>query len=164
MCKYDTWLHCLFLVYEGCVIFGPLCRLCFRVVKWHSSKSMVAGGKNTFRPACVCEIHFVQVCTVFQCGRSPGHRVIHGGASLNTPIPSRCLLDTAPCVVQTLSWNSYLHVAAPLGFPFQQGIQDSPAGLLSSRVVPTHHVVGRPHSLEKFNVDILTIAMVGNIA
>ena len=91
MCKYDTWLHCLFLVYEGCVILGPLCRLCFRVVKWHSSKSMVAGGKNTFRPACVCEIHCVQVCTVFQCGRPPGHCMgIHGGASLNT-IPSRCL-------------------------------------------------------------------------
>lgn len=86
----------------------------------------------------------------------------HSGASLNDSFPPP--LDTAPCAVQTLSWGSYLHVAAPLGFPFQQGIQDSPAGLLSSRVIPTHHVVGWPHSLEKFDINILTIAVIGNIA
>lgn len=65
---------------------------------------------------------------------------------------------------QTQSWSSYLHVAAPLRFPFQQGIQDSPAGLLSSRVIPTHHIVGRPDSLEKLNINILTIAVVGDVA
>lgn len=137
---------------------GSLCRLCFRVVKWPSSKSMMASGENTFRSACVCEIHFVQVR---QAPWAP-----HGDPRwcLIKHDPFPLPLDTAPRVVQTPSWNSYLHVAAPLGFPFQQGIQDSPAGLLSSRVVPTHHIVGRPHSLEKFHVDILTIAMVGNIA
>lgn len=75
------------------------------------------------------------------------------------PVPGHRSTGCADTVL-----GSYLHVAAPLGLPFQQGIQDSPAGLLGSRVIPTHHVVGRPHSLEKFDIDILTIAVVGNIA
>lgn len=76
------------------------------------------------------------------------------------PLP----LDTAQSAVQTLLRSSHLHVAAPLSLSFQQSVQDSPAGLLSSRVIPTHHVVGRPYSLEKFHINILTIAVVRNVA
>lgn len=83
------------------------------------------------------------------------------------PVQTRfCLFASRPSskASQMGALCSYLHVASPLSLPFQQGIQDSPAGLLGGRVIPTHHVVRWPHSLEKFHVNILTVAVVGDIA
>lgn len=58
---------------------------------------------------------------------------------------------------------SYLQVGAPLSFPVQQRVQNPAARLTATTVVPTHHIVRRPHPPKKLLVHVLGTAVIGHI-
>lgn len=116
---------------------------CLRVGKWLSSQDMVVTGtKNNILDYLLC-VKYTLSSGYFTCDRTMS--TTRGSTITAMPpytrhLPSASEHSSTGCADTVL--GSYLHVAAPLGLPFQQGIQDSPAGLLGSRVIPTHHVVG----------------------